>query len=122
MKIMRGGWIVMVLIAGLGPACVVNDAESPTRGVVVSGPPPAPLQEGRPAAPNPQSSWVPGYWHWTGMQYAWIPGHWEAPPSRAVVWNAPKVTSTPDGRYVYESGGWKPGTPPPAAQTGHAIR
>lgn len=112
MIVMRAGWIVMVLIAGVSSAaCVVNEAESPTRGVVVSGPPPAPMREDRPPPPNPQASWVAGYWHWTGMQYAWIPGHWEAPPSRAVVWSAPKVTSTPDGRYVYESGGWRPGPP-----------
>jgi hypothetical protein len=44
------------------------------------------------------------------MQYAWIPGHWEAPPTQTAVWSGPKVTSTPDGRYFYESGGWKPAT------------
>lgn len=120
---MRAGLVAMMFMLGFAPACVVNDPESPPRGVVVSGPPPAPVHEDRPPAPNPQASWVPGYWHWTGMQYAWIPGHWEAPPSRAVVWTAPKVTSTPDGRYVYESGGWKPGAAPSApAQTSNAIR
>jgi hypothetical protein len=88
-------------------ACVVNEPEAPTRGVVVSGPPPAPVREEKPASPpTPQSSWIAGYWHWTGMQYAWIPGHWEAPPAGAV-WTAPTVTPTKDGRYVYESGGWK---------------
>jgi hypothetical protein len=94
------------LVAG----CVVNDPESPPRGVIVSGPPPAPMHEdARPPPPNPQSMWVVGYWHWTGLQYAWIPGHWEAPPAGAV-WNAPKVTAQ-DGRYIYESGGWKNGAP-----------
>lgn len=86
-------------------ACVVNEPESPARGIVVSGPPPAPVREERPTAPAKDSVWVPGYWHWTGMQYAWIPGHWDAPPPGAV-WNAPRVVSR-DGRYVYESGGWK---------------
>jgi len=94
---------VAVLAAAMG-ACVVNEAESPARGVVVSGPPPPAVREERPAPPSPQSVWVVGYWHWTGMQYAWIPGHWDAPPPGAV-WNAP-VYSARDGKYFYETGGW----------------
>lgn len=86
--------------------CVVNEPESPPRGVVVSGPPPAPVRETPPPPPNQSSIWVAGYWHWTGMQYAWIPGHWEAPPSGAS-WAAPRVTTTRDGRFVYEPGGWR---------------
>ena len=92
---------------GIGAGCVVNEAEAPTRGVVVSGPPPAPVAEQRPASPSPQSVWVGGYWHWTGIQYAWIPGHWDAPPPGAT-WSAPIYTAR-DGKYFYESGGWKPG-------------
>lgn len=102
---MQSGWIVVAMFLGLTTGCVVNEAEPPPRGVVVSGPPPALVHEERPPAPNPQAIWVTGYWHWTGMQYAWIPGHWEAPPSGAV-WAAPKVTAH-DGRYIYESGGWR---------------
>lgn len=104
----RGGTtcaaIAMVLAAS-AIGCVVNDSEGPPRGVVVSGPPPAPVRETPPPPPSPQASWVQGYWHWTGMQYAWIPGHWEAPPPGAA-WNAP-VYSNRDGRYFYESGGWR---------------
>src|SRR5688572_25854025 len=85
--------------------CVVNEPESPPRGVVVSGPPPAPVPEQRPNPPNQQAVWVPGYWHWTGMQYAWITGHWDAPPPGAI-WAAPQVTQK-DGRFFYESGGWQ---------------
>lgn len=94
----------MVTLVTLVAGCVINEPESPLRGVVVSGPPPAPVQEERPPPPNAQALWVAGYWHWTGMQYAWIPGHWETPPAGAV-WAAPRVTSQ-DGRYVYEPGGW----------------
>jgi len=94
----------MVLAAA---GCVVNEPETPPRGVVVSGPPPAPVREERPAPPGPQAIWVAGYWHWTGMQYAWIPGHWEAPPS-GTVWAAPRVVQSGDGRYLYEPGGWRP--------------
>ena len=95
--------LVAVLAATSG-ACIVNEAESPARGVVVSGPPPAPVREDRGTAPSPQAVWVGGYWHWTGMQYAWIPGHWDAPPPGAV-WNAPVYTAR-DGKYFYETGGW----------------
>lgn len=75
----------------------------------MSGPPPAPVQEQPPPPPGPQASWVPGYWHWTGMQYAWIPGHWENPPP-GTAWAAPQYT-TRDGRTVYENGGWRPSGP-----------
>lgn len=100
----------MALVAA---GCVVNEPESPPRGVVVSGPPPAPMrEEARPPPPSPQSIWVAGYWHWTGLQYAWIPGHWEMPPA-GTVWTSPQVI-VQDGRYIYESGGWKNGAVPPS--------
>jgi hypothetical protein len=93
--------------------CVATAQSPPARGVVVSGPPPAPLAEER--APQPRqdapkdAQWVAGYWHWTGMQYAWIPGHWESAPPGAI-WSAPRY-STADGSYFYEAGGWKAGAP-----------
>lgn len=102
-------------VALVNAACVVNEPESPPRGVVVNGPPPPPVREDPPPPPSPQSVWVQGYWHWTGMQYAWIPGHWDAPPPGAS-W-APPVYSMRDGKHFYESGGWKPGP-----QTKNALR
>lgn len=69
-----------IVAAGVGLAsyaglagCVVNEPESPTRGVVVSGPPPAPVREERPTPPSTVGLGL-GYWHWTGMQCGWIPG------------------------------------------------
>ncbi len=113
---MRAGYMIsmLVIVAGaLCAACVVNEPESPTRGVVVSGPPPAPVREDRPPPPSPQAAWVPGYWHWTGMQYSWIPGHWEAaPPGQS--WTGP-VYSAHDGKYFYENGHWSSGQQPQAA-------
>jgi hypothetical protein len=85
-------------------ACVIESGPQPAPGVAVSAPPPAPMQEPRPPQPSPQSTWVAGYWHWTGMQYTWIPGHWEnAPPGSH--WRAPRY-SMRDGTYFYEPGGW----------------
>jgi hypothetical protein len=100
--------IYILLVIGVA-ACVVNEPESPPRGVIVSGPPPAPVREDRPAPPTPQSVWVAGYWHWTGMQYSWIPGHWDAAPTGAV-WTAPVYTSQ-DGKYFYENGHWSSSSP-----------
>ena len=105
---MRAGWVIagmFVPLLAAAPGCVVNEPESPPRGVVVSGPPPAPMREERPPPPGPQSVWVAGYWHWTGMQYAWIPGHWDAPPAGST-WTMPQYSHR-DGKYFYESGGWR---------------
>ena len=103
--------IISTALALLLSACVANQATPPPRGVVVSGPPPAPVAEDRPLAPGPSAAWVAGYWHWAGMHYAWIPGHWEnAPPGQT--WAAPQYVSR-DGGYLYEPGGWRGQTPPP---------
>ena len=100
-----------------GGGCVANEAAIPSRGVVVSGPPPAPIAEERPIPPGPQAAWVTGYWHWTGMHYAWIPGHWEnAPPGST--WAAPQY-GLRDGAYFYEPGTWRGG---PSAPRANAIR
>jgi hypothetical protein len=112
----RGGdelsrWIVAGALALAG--CVATEAPLPPRGVVVSGPPPAPLVEpARPPPPGPTAVWIVGYWHWTGIQYAWIPGHWEnAPPGAA--WAAPAYVSE-GGAYYYQAGAWHAATPTPA--------
>ncbi len=57
-----------------------------------------------PPAPAPNSTWVTGYWHWTGAQYTWVPGHWETPPHGAR-WMGPRYSSR-DGQYFYEAGRW----------------
>lgn len=93
-----------LLIAGLNAGCVIETGATIGAGVAVSGPPPEPVAEARPAPPSTGAAWVAGYWHWTGMQYAWIPGHWEVPPPGAR-WRAPHY-SLRDGMYFYEPGGW----------------
>ncbi len=90
----------------LSTGCVATASNPQPRGVVVNGPPPAPLQEDRPAPPGASAVWINGYWHWTGAQYTWIPGHWEnAPPGQS--WYGPRY-STSEGSYFYQPGGWKP--------------
>lgn len=86
-------------------ACVVEAGVTAPVGIAVTGPPPRPVLEVRPPAPPAQQvAWIPGYWHWSGMQYTWIPGHWEAGPPGAV-WRAPHY-SMREGTYFYEPGGW----------------
>jgi len=111
------GFLAVVALAG----CVATETTAPSRGVVVSGPPPAPMAEAQPAsAPSPRAVWIAGYWHWNGMQYVWIPGHWDenAPPGAA--WNAPRYVSA-NGAYFYEAGTWKP-APSGAHATANALR
>ena len=84
--------------------CIATETSSSTRAVTVSGPPPQRVAESPGPAPAPDSFWVAGYWHWTGMSYAWIPGHWERQPPGAI-WQAPRY-SLSEGRHVYEPGLW----------------
>ena len=86
-------------------ACVATEQSVASRGVIVSGPPPAPMADERPPPPSGASVWIAGYWHWTGMQYAWIPGHWESGPPGAA-WAAPRYVKS-EGGYYYEAGRWR---------------
>lgn len=86
-------------------ACVIEPTSPGLSGVAVSGPPPEPLEDGRPRpSPEPGMVWVAGYWHWNGLQYAWIPGHYERAPAGAQ-WRSPQY-STREGSYFYEPGRW----------------
>lgn len=96
-----------LLVTCARPGCVATAPGAPPRGVIVSGPPPAPLEEPRPAPPPDRTAWVGGYWHWTGMHYAWIPGHWDVAP-RGARWVAPRYFQE-GGQYLYETGGWSRG-------------
>lgn len=110
-SIVLGALCVTSSLAGAG--CVAGAPTTPARGVVVSGPPPAPLIEARSPPPTPSAAWVAGYWHWNGATYAWIPGHWEnAPPG--MIWYGPTYGPTADGRYLYEPGTFRPADGPPS--------
>jgi len=97
--------VTSLLVTSLNVACVATATSAPARGIVVNGPPPAPIEEARSAPPSATAAWVNGYWHWAGARYVWIPGHWEnAPPGSQ--WYAPKYSQNTDGRFYYEPGGW----------------
>jgi hypothetical protein len=99
--------VLLVLAMSAQVACVVNDTHPPDRSVIVSTPPPARLAETVPPAPAAGLIWVPGDWHWTGVQWAWLPGHWDQPPVGMKRWNKPHYTLV-DGAYRYEPGTWNP--------------
>lgn len=106
--------LALSVVAVSTSGCVATEPPMAPRGTVVSGPPPPPVAESRPAQPSPQAVWLDGYWHWSGMQYTWIPGRWEVPPAGAR-WSAPQYT-VHGGTHTYENGRWsKP-------QTVHGIR
>jgi hypothetical protein len=100
----RLGTVALAGACGLSGACVATTAP-PSRAIIVTSLPPAPLVEERPPQPRPATVWIAGYWHWNGIQYAWIPGHWEASPHVGATWRAPRYVKV-ESSYVYEPGTW----------------
>ncbi|MDP9003039.1 MAG: hypothetical protein M3O46_23355 [Myxococcota bacterium] len=94
----------LLTAAVLAGGCVVEATGATSAGVIVSAPPPELMRETPSAPSRPRVIWIPGYWHWTGMQYTWIPGHWEDGPA-GLHWRAPRYLLR-DGVYYYEPGGW----------------
>ena len=109
----------ILLIAGtsLGVVgCVVHDQPVYTEaappgdavgaGVVVTEPPPAPLQDTIVAAPGPGFVWIGGSWAWGGGHWHWDSGHWARPPHPGAVW-VPHRYYSRHGRQVWVHGGWR---------------
>ncbi|HEX3800050.1 MAG TPA: hypothetical protein VH413_15255 [Verrucomicrobiae bacterium] len=74
--------------------------------VDVSGPPPAPLVEVQPVAPDPAFIWIGGVWVWGGGGWHWEHGRWARPPHRGAVWVQPRYAYR-GGRHVWVRGGWR---------------
>ncbi len=70
-------------------------------------PPPAPLAEQQPPAPNARAAWVPGYWTWTGNDWAWSTGFWR---DEAIAMPAPRVErpgAPPAPNAIWMGGSWQ---------------
>ncbi|HTK74134.1 MAG TPA: hypothetical protein VL371_02690, partial [Gemmataceae bacterium] len=67
-------------------------------------PPPEPIPESVPAAPNDQSAYVPGTWVYTSNRYMWRPGYYVA-YQPGWVYTPARYYWTPGG-YVFVDGYW----------------
>ncbi len=70
--------------------------------------PPGPVVEDEPPRPEPDETWIPGYWWWSGPldRYVWVSGAWRrAPPDQ--VWFAGSWIPG-DGRFMWSPGYWGP--------------
>ncbi len=87
---------------------VVGTAPLPADNAAPTAPPAAPPVEEKPAQPEADEAWVPGYWWWSPPlgRYVWISGAWRhAPPDQ--VWTP--GSWTPDaGHFVWAPGYWAP--------------
>jgi hypothetical protein len=79
----------------------------PAVEVVVGTPPPAPIEEIRPAPPFMGALWIPGYWHWQGIRHIWVGGRWSA-PAAGHAWEAHRWEKRPDGNWAQRPGHWHP--------------
>lgn len=67
-------------------------------------PPPDPVEEAVPPAPDANSFYVPGIWNYVEGQYRWRPGFWTGIQA-GWVWSPDCYLWTPAG-YVFVSGFW----------------
>jgi hypothetical protein len=54
--------------------------------VPVTTPPPVPVPETQPPAPDTNSAWVPGHYTYAAGQWIWISGAWATRPNAGAVW------------------------------------
>jgi len=67
-------------------------------------PPPEPVQEAIPPAPNEDSSYIPGCWMYVDDQFLWRPGYW-VPHQPGWIWTPACYNWTPAG-YAFVNGYW----------------
>jgi len=79
----------------------------PVHEVVIGTPPPAPIEEIRPAIPFAGAIWLPGFWNWQGARHVWVAGRWSASPA-GHAWEAHRWEHRPDGQWVHHPGHWHP--------------
>jgi hypothetical protein len=106
-------------LAGPAPDAVVSeDPTIPLNEAVVDPPvdaadesapsaPPEDVVEDAPPQPDPNDSWIPGYWWWSDVlsRFAWVAGAWRnAPPDRS--WTPGSWIDNGSGRYIWSPGNW----------------
>ena len=92
---------VLAALALTGCASAMAPAAAQTR---ITEPPPAPLIETIPPAPDSDAYWIPGHWRWNGQGYAWLNGYWERARPGMVYQQA--YWSNRDGYWIYHPGQW----------------
>src|SRR5436190_21840748 len=85
---------------GIGPG--YGYGYYPPAPVVVYEPPPPPVRYVAPPCPDPEYSWVNGYWHPAGRRWAWRAGYWGRRPHPRAYWVGPRYT-----RARYYGGYWR---------------
>ncbi len=98
--VLTGGCVVRERVAYSAPPPPMGSGE-----IVVSGAPPAPMEDVYIASPGPDFFWVRGSWAWRG-RWIWEPGRWVRPPHHGAVWIAPHYENH-RGVHVYIGGRWK---------------
>ncbi|WNG37486.1 hypothetical protein F0U61_30215 [Archangium violaceum] len=94
-----GGW------ASPGSMEVEIPIDLTSEEVTTTQAPPQLQVEAPPPAPEPNLTWAPGYWFWSGTQWAWVGGSWVAPPRPGLVFVSPRwVRRGP--MWVFVDGGW----------------
>jgi hypothetical protein len=86
--------LILTALCGLALTTGIVNAQS----VVRIGPPPRPIVETPPPAPQPGWVWVHGYHRWDGGTYVWVPGEWREPEHPGAVWV--------DGHWAHRHGGY----------------
>lgn len=76
----------------------------PSQTQVYYPPPPEPIPEAAPPAPNGNSFYVTGTWIYRDTRYVWRPGYW-SPYHTGWLWSQPRYAWTPGG-YVFTDGYW----------------
>ncbi len=88
------------LLVTLGGVLLSFSAAAGAQIVVRIGPPPPPVNETVPPAPNdhPNYAWQKGYYKYDGERYVWVPGRYVEAPYEHATWV--------EGHWVERDGGW----------------